>query len=90
MGPSASTSVLTYTSGTMGTSKGVVTTYGNLLFQVRALREVMHYDSHFAAVSILPLSHLFELTGGFLGLLYGGGRICYCDSLLPDDEGTKN
>lgn len=77
--------VLTYTSGTMGTSKGVVTTYGNLLFQVRALRQVMHNDSHNAAVSILPLSHLFELTGGFLGLLYGGGRICYCNSLLPDE-----
>lgn len=77
--------VLTYTSGTMGTSKGVVTTYGNLLFQVRALRQVMHNDSHNSAVSVLPLSHLFELTGGFLGILYGGGTICYCNSLLPDE-----
>jgi long-chain acyl-CoA synthetase len=77
--------VLTYTSGTMGTSKGVVTTYGNLLFQIRAFAKVLHNDSHCRTVSILPLSHLFELTAGFLGLLYGGGRACYCSSLLPHE-----
>ena len=77
--------VLTYTSGTMGSAKGVVSTYGNLLYQIRTFRKVMLNDSHCAAVSILPLSHLYELTGGFLGILYGGGRICYCNSLLPDE-----
>ena len=77
--------VLTYTSGTMGTSKGVVTTYGNLLYQIHSFRKVMLNDSHCAAVSILPLSHLFELTAGFLGLLFGGGRVCYCNSLLPHE-----
>jgi long-chain acyl-CoA synthetase len=77
--------VLTYTSGTMGSAKGVVTTYGNLLYEIRAVREVMSNDSHCATVSILPLSHLFELTAGFLGVLYGGGRVCYCNSLLPQE-----
>lgn len=77
--------VLTYTSGTMGTSKGVATTFGNLLFQIRAFRSVMLNDSHVATVSVLPLSHLFELTAGFLGVLYGGGSISYCDTLLPQE-----
>lgn len=77
--------VLTYTSGTMGSAKGVVTTYGNLLYQIRTFRTVMLNDAHCATVSILPLSHLFELTAGFLGILYGGGRICYCNSLLPHE-----
>jgi long-chain acyl-CoA synthetase len=77
--------VLTYTSGTMGYAKGVVTTFGNLLYQIRAFRKVMLNDSHCTAVSILPLSHLFELTAGFLGILFGGGRICYCNSLLPHE-----
>jgi len=77
--------VLTYTSGTMGSAKGVVTTYGNLLYQIRTIRKVMQNDPHCTAVSILPLSHLFELTAGFLGILYGGGRICYCNSLLPGE-----
>ena len=77
--------VLTYTSGTMGRSKGVATTYGNLLFEIRAFRKVMLNDSHVSSVSILPLSHLFELTAGFLGILYGGGSICFCASLMPQD-----
>ena len=77
--------VLTYTSGTMGSAKGVVTTYGNLLYQIRSFRTVMLNDSHCTTVSILPLSHLFELTAGFLGILYGGGRISYCNSLLPHE-----
>ena len=77
------TAVLTYTSGTTGSAKGVVTTCGNLLFQVRAIRAVMRNDERVTSVSILPLSHLFELTAGFLAVLYGGGHICYCNSLLP-------
>jgi long-chain acyl-CoA synthetase len=83
--PRASTdaAVLTYTSGTMGSAKGVVTTCGNLLFQVRAIRAVMQNDERVTSVSILPLSHLFELTAGFLGILHGGGHIRYCNSLLP-------
>lgn len=77
--------VITYTSGTMGHSKGVATTFSNLLFEIQAFRGVMLNDSRFSTVSILPLSHLFELTAGFLGVLYGGGSICYCNSLLPQD-----
>ncbi|MDJ0908623.1 MAG: AMP-binding protein [Woeseiaceae bacterium] len=77
--------VITYTSGTMGRSKGVATTYGNLLFEIRAFRKVMLNDSHVSSVSILPLSHLFELTAGFLGILYGGGSIRFCASLMPQD-----
>ena len=77
--------VLTYTSGTMGIAKGVVTTYANLLFQIRGFRTVIKNDSRDACVSILPLSHLFELTVGLLGVLYGGGRICYAQSLLPHE-----
>ena len=77
--------VITYTSGTMGTSKGVATTFANLLFEIRAVRAVMNNDAHAATVSILPLSHLFELTAGFLGILYGGGSIRFCASLLPQE-----
>ena len=77
--------VITYTSGTMGTSKGVATTFGNLLFEIRAVRTVMQNDAHVATVSVLPLSHLFELTAGFLGVLYGGGSIHFCASLLPQE-----
>lgn len=75
--------VLTYTSGTMGSARGVVTSHGNLRFQMEAIRSAMQNDERSACVSILPLSHLFELTAGFLGVLYGGGSVCYCVSLMP-------
>jgi long-chain acyl-CoA synthetase len=77
--------IITFTSGTTGSSKGVVTNYGNLLHQVRSLRRVMQNNSQSVCVSILPLYHLFELTAGFLGALYGGGRIAYCNTMLPDE-----
>ena len=77
--------VMTYTSGTTGDAKAVQTTHGNLLFQIEAIRRVFGNDETCSTVSILPLSHLFELTAGFLAVLYGGGRIRYCRSLLPTD-----
>ena len=77
--------VITYTSGTMGNSKGVETTFGNLLFQIHAIRSVVLKIKHITTISILPLNHLFELTAGFLGVLYAGGSICYCNSLLPGE-----
>jgi len=77
--------IITFTSGTTGSSKGVVTTYGNLLHQVRSIRQVVRNNSQTVCVSILPLCHLFELTVGFLGALYGGGRIAYCNTMLPDE-----
>ena len=77
--------IITFTSGTTGSSKGVITTYGNLLHQIRSLRQIVRNDANTVCVSILPLCHLFELTAGFLGALYGGGCIAYCNTLLPDE-----
>ena len=62
-----------------------MTTFGNLLFQVRDFRQVMHNDESTAGLSILPPHHLFQLTVGLLGILFGGGRVCYCQSLFPQD-----
>jgi long-chain acyl-CoA synthetase len=77
--------VISFTSGTTGSSKGVVTTHGNLLFQLRSVQHVICNGADTACYSILPLSHLFELTAGFLAVLNGGGKIVYGSSLLPED-----
>lgn len=77
--------VLSYTSGTMGEARGVLTTYANLFSQVNAFHAVLGNDSNTRCVSILPLNHLFELTACFLGVLNRGGSIRYADSLLPQD-----
>jgi long-chain acyl-CoA synthetase len=82
---SARTALLVYTSGTGGRPKGVRLSHANLAFQVQAGHAVFGNDDRTAAVSILPLNHIFELTVGLLAVLHGGGRVRYCASLLPDE-----
>jgi long-chain acyl-CoA synthetase len=53
------------------------------MFQVRSLSEIIHYKIQDQFLSILPLNHTLELTGGLIAPLYAGGCITYCDSLKP-------
>lgn len=77
--------VLVYTSGTTGSPKGVMTTFSNLLFQTSRFQEMVDLSENDRFLSILPLNHLLELTGGFLGILNLGGTICFCHSLFPQE-----
>jgi long-chain acyl-CoA synthetase len=77
--------VIVYTSGTTGRPKGVMLTFGNLLFQVQSFQRQFEPAPGERYLSILPLHHLFALTGGFLGVLYSGGTVCYTTSLYPQD-----
>jgi len=75
------TALIIYTSGTTGSAKGVELTFRNLMFQVRSLSEIIEYKTGEQFLSILPLNHTLELTGGLLAPLYAGACITYCDSL---------
>ena len=76
--------VLVYTSGTTGSPKGVMTKFGNFIFEVGSFESVwLAKEDRF--LSILPLNHLYELTGRFLGILNVGGTVCFCHSLFPDE-----
>ncbi len=75
------TALIVYTSGTTGVAKGVELSYTNLLFQVISLSEVVQYRRGDQFLSILPLNHMLELTGGLIAPLYAGATITYCDSL---------
>ena len=79
------TALIIYTSGTTGNPKGVMISFSNLIFQVRSFEEIMQLSSNDMFLSILPLNHLLELTAGFMGVLHAGGRICYCQSLHPQE-----
>ncbi|MEO0211085.1 MAG: AMP-binding protein [candidate division WOR-3 bacterium] len=70
-----------YTSGTMGTQKGVMLSHGNLLADLEAAFQRVPYEPGTAFLSVLPLSHVFELTVGFLGPLRNGGTITYPENL---------
>jgi long-chain acyl-CoA synthetase len=52
---------------------------------VRNFNEILDLDDDDMYLSILPLNHLFELTGGFIGVLHAGGGICYSSSLQPQE-----
>lgn len=77
------TALIVYTSGTTGVAKGVEITYKNLLFEVMSLHNYIHFSPEDRFLSILPLNHLLELTGGLIAPLYAGACITYCDSLKP-------
>ena len=77
--------VITYTSGTTGSPKGVMTTFGNLLFQVRSGAELFRLRPRDVSLSILPLNHLLELAGSLLVVLHRGGQVCFAGSLYPQD-----
>ncbi|HYQ99944.1 MAG TPA: AMP-dependent synthetase/ligase [Casimicrobiaceae bacterium] len=76
-----------YTSGTAGRPKGVMLSHGNILANVAACRETGMARASDRFLSILPLSHMFERTGGYYLPLSLGAKVVYARSVarLPDD-----
>ena len=88
-------SVLLYTSGTTGTPKGVMLSQKNLItniYQSNSVQEVLPIDRF---LSVLPLSHTYENTIGFLLAIVNGASISYlrrppsASVLLPALEKVK-
>lgn len=77
--------VITYTSGTTGRPKGVMTTFQNLIFQAKLFEGIADPKQGERFISILPLNRLLELTYGFLGVLHAGGTIYCCPSRTVSD-----
>lgn len=75
------TAIIVYTSGTMGLAKGVELSYKNLLFQVLEFSEIIRATPKERLLSVLPLNHMLEITGGLIAPLYAGSCVTYCDTL---------
>jgi long-chain acyl-CoA synthetase len=75
----ADTAVATicYTSGTSGRPKGVMLSHGNIITNVRASQETGMARPSDVFLSILPLSHMFERTGGYYLPLSIGAQVVY-------------
>lgn len=66
-----------YTSGTSGFSKAVMLTHENLCANAYSASGVMDIQPEWVFLSVLPISHTYEFTVGFLLPLLTGGRIVY-------------
>ncbi len=66
-----------YTSGTTGSSKGVMLSHKNICSNAVAARNIHPIDSRDRFLSILPLSHTYENTLGFVIPMMVGACVYY-------------
>ncbi len=74
-------SVILFTSGTTGASKGVMLNHKNLAADLMVSPTVLKVHTWDIFFSVLPLHHTYECTCGFLMPLYKGAAIGYCQGL---------
>ena len=76
-----------FTSGTMGSSKAVMLTHGNLASNIIATSKFISIQNDDRCLSVLPLHHTYECTCGFLTALYQGASIYHAENLrrVPDN-----
>lgn len=72
---------LLFTSGTTGTSKGVMLSQRNLTSSTNASSQAMEYDTDTRYVSCLPIHHTYEMVPGELASTNCGGTLFINDSL---------
>ena len=73
--------VLLFTSGTTGTSKGVMLSHNNVISALNSATHTMPYDDKCTFVSVLPIHHTYEMLCGQLGVLAIGGSMFINDSI---------
>lgn len=69
--------VLLYTSGTTGNSKGVMLSQKNIISNIIQSGAVQEINANDRFLSVLPLSHTYENTIGFLLPIYYGASVTY-------------
>jgi long-chain acyl-CoA synthetase len=70
-----------FTSGTMGNSKGVMLTHGNVASNLHDAARWVDLRATDRFLSVLPLHHSYECTDGFLMALYRGASTSYAENL---------
>ncbi len=74
-------SILLFTSGTTGLSKGVMLSHRNIAADLMAMVSLVHIVKEDVFFSVLPIHHTYECTCGFLCPLFCGSAIAYCEGL---------
>lgn len=73
--------VIIFTSGTTGTSKGVMLSHNNIASNVVGTSFHIKVDGNDTLLSVLPLHHTYEATAGMLTAFYQGATVCHAESL---------
>lgn len=68
-----------YTSGTTGEPKGVMLSHESFISNVLTINAGLPINNKDVALSVLPLSHIFERTGFYI-FCYSGVSVYYCSS----------
>jgi long-chain acyl-CoA synthetase len=86
----ADLAAIVYTSGTTGRPKGVMLSHGNIIANVKAIRERLPAEEGDIFLSVLPLSHTLERTAGYYFPIAAGACVAYARSThdLSDDLKT--
>jgi len=74
-------SIILFTSGTTGVSKGVMLSHGNIVSDIMLALTVFNIGPDDMFFSVLPIHHTYECTCGFLIPLHQGASIAYCEGL---------
>jgi long-chain acyl-CoA synthetase len=69
-----------YTSGTTGEPKGVMLTHSNIVSNVIDCSNHLEFGDTDTALSVLPLSHIYERTGMYM-YIHHGMSVYYAESL---------
>ena len=77
-----------YTSGTTGEPKGVMLTHNNFISNVLSVTDGLPISFTDVALSVLPLSHIFERTG-FYVFCYNGVSVYYTASFDQVGENLR-
>ncbi len=84
-----------YTSGTTGKSKGVMLTHKNICFTAKKSEKVQPMTNNDRFLSVLPLSHTYENTLGFILPMATGASVYYLEKpptasvLMPALQAVK-
>jgi len=73
-------SLLLFTSGTTGASKGVMLSHKNLVSNVVNMSRYVNVDGY-TGLSVLPMHHTYEMTCHILTALYQGCTVAICEGL---------